>query len=73
MGDNERTRAVCPLCGEAYHGYPALSRADNKTLICPDCGIRQALTSIGIDKPEQEKILATIRRYTEEAEQNKKL
>ena len=29
--------AICPKCGNAYHGYPALSRIDNTTLICPDC------------------------------------
>ena len=52
--------AVCPLCGKAYRGYPALSRTDNVTPICPDCGIRQALASIGIAPDEQEKILAVI-------------
>ena len=49
MKDNDVIRmAVCPLCGRAYHGAPALSREDNETLICPDCGTRQALQSIGV-------------------------
>ena len=49
MRDNSIARlAVCPICGRAYHGVPALSREDNKTLICPDCGTRQALASIGV-------------------------
>ena len=52
--------AVCPLCGKAYTGYPAISRTDDKTPICTDCGIRQALASIGIAPDEQEKILAVI-------------
>ena len=43
MKDNIIRTAVCPLCGRTYHGAPALSREDNKTLICPDCGTRQAL------------------------------
>ena len=30
--------------------------------ICPDCGTREALESIGVDETEQEKILATIHR-----------
>lgn len=58
--------AVCPLCGKNYHGAPALSRTDNKTLICPDCGTRQALQSIGVDAEEQEQIIETIHRHTQE-------
>lgn len=53
---------VCPKCGKAYHGYPALSRMDNSTLICPDCGVREALDSIGVKPDEQEQILAAIHR-----------
>lgn len=52
--------ALCPLCGATYHERPALSRTDGLTLICPDCGIRQALDSIGVAPEEQEKILKTI-------------
>lgn len=53
---------ICPRCGNAYHGTPALSRLDNRTLLCPDCGTREALESIGVDEKEQESILATIHR-----------
>lgn len=53
---------VCPKCGQSYKGRPALSREDNKTLICPDCGVREALESIGVDVNEQEEILAAIHR-----------
>ena len=35
--------AVCPKCGQTYHGRPATSRADSRMLICPDCGTREAL------------------------------
>ena len=34
---------ICPLCHKEYSQYPAISRKDNKTKICPDCGIREAL------------------------------
>ena len=34
---------VCPSCGEVYSGYSALSRKDNKTLICPACGQKEAI------------------------------
>ena len=62
MKDNEREIRVCPLCGQTYGEAPALSRTDNETLICPDCGTRQALESIGVSAEEQEKILAIIHR-----------
>ncbi len=62
MKDNTREIRVCPLCGKAYAAPPALSRTDNETLICPDCGIRQALESIGISTEEQDKILSIIHR-----------
>ena len=62
MKDNVREIRVCPLCGQTYGEAPALSRTDNETLICPDCGTRQALESIGIGKEEREKILAIIHR-----------
>ena len=55
---------ICPYCGNAYHGASALSRADGKTSICPDCGTREALNSIGVAESEQEKIIDTIHKYT---------
>lgn len=54
----------CPRCGKSYAAPPALSRTDNETLICPDCGTREALESIGVDEAEQEQILESIRRCT---------
>lgn len=53
---------TCPLCGKTYSERPALSRKDSQTLICPDCGTREALESIGVGPEEQEKILETIHR-----------
>ncbi|MCB6993239.1 hypothetical protein LI177_07085 [bacterium 210820-DFI.6.37] len=60
--------SVCPRCGQTYHGRPAVSRADNKTPLCPDCGTREALESIGVDVEEQDSILASIHRCTERRE-----
>ena len=54
--------SVCPRCGQTYHGRPAVSRKDNKTPLCPDCGTREALGSIGVDGKEQEQILAAMHR-----------
>jgi RNase P subunit RPR2 len=53
---------ICPRCHKPYSGRPALSRVDNETLICPDCGTREALESIGVESEEQEQILETIHR-----------
>ena len=61
---NQLLKGICPKCGLPYEGRPAFSRDDNKTLICPDCGVREALESIGVDKDEQDRILETIHRNT---------
>ena len=42
-----KSEKICPICGKSYTGEPALSRKDNATLICPDCGIMEALASLG--------------------------
>ena len=60
MKDTITRTAVCPRCGKEYTGRPALSRADNQTPLCPDCGTREALESIGVDTAEQDKILRAI-------------
>ena len=62
---------ICPCCGKTYREYPALSRIDNKTLICPDCGTRQALMGIGIGEEEQNAILETIHRYSRKNENDR--
>jgi transcription elongation factor Elf1 len=55
------TEFTCPRCGGTYTGYPALSRIDNSP-ICPDCGTREALESIGVQADEQDKILTIIHK-----------
>ena len=55
MKTDKPVSEVCPLCRKPYSGVPALSRTDNQTPICPDCGIRQALESIGVSTEEREK------------------
>ena len=47
----------CPKCGKVYRGYPALSRQDNRTEICPECGIREALETAGINPRAKKEIL----------------
>ena len=61
---NQQPR-ICHICGQTYHEQPALSRADGKTQICPDCGTREALQSMGVDTDEQERIIETIHQHTQ--------
>ncbi len=61
--DNQIELKRCPRCGNLYAGVSAISRTDNETPICPDCGTREALATLGVDIEEQEQILAAIHRY----------
>jgi len=58
----EIIKTICPKCGKEYIGAPALSRTDNQTLICPDCGTRESLESIGVSVEEQDKILQAMHK-----------
>ncbi len=60
--DNTLETRICPRCGKPYFERPAVSRLDNETLICPDCGTREALESIGVSTEEQDSIIETIHR-----------
>lgn len=62
--DNATMLHACPLCGAQYGGVPALSRKYPNTQICPDCGTREALESIGVSADEQEKIISIIHNKT---------
>lgn len=62
MKEQISSTGICPKCSRAYTGHPALSRSDNQSLICPDCGTREALDALGISKEEQERILQAIHR-----------
>lgn len=35
----------CPKCKKEFTEHPAISRDDNKTEICPECGIREAINA----------------------------
>ncbi len=43
---SEKITRTCPICGQRYTEPPALSRRDNKTDICPTCGMMEALAAI---------------------------
>ena len=62
MKEEAPTMHICPICGKGYTDHPAISRADNETPICPDCGTREALDSIGVPMDEQDEIIGIIHR-----------
>lgn len=41
-----RDGQTCPKCNEHFYEFPALSRRDNETEICPTCGTLEALDDI---------------------------
>lgn len=67
MKDNVIRLSVCPRCGQTYTAPPALAR-DGSGPICPDCGTREALESIGVGTAEQDRIIDTIHRCQREYE-----
>lgn len=60
MKETTMRAAQCPKCNAVYTAPPAVSREDGYTLICPDCGTREALQSLGVSTEEQNKILNII-------------
>lgn len=45
MNGEESTSWICPRCGKETTEYPAISRTDNKTEICSQCGIDEAMSN----------------------------
>ena len=39
---SETPTYICGRCGKNCEGFPAISRKDNKTAICPNCGKAEA-------------------------------
>lgn len=43
----------CPKCKREFIEHPAISREDNETEICPECGVREAVEAyVGMAKRE---------------------
>lgn len=51
---------ICPKCGRKFERLLAVSRVDNNTMICDDCGTMEALDSVphGIITPQERTRLA---------------
>ena len=56
----------CPRCGESYTRPPAISRKDNRTEICPDCGVREALMQISLPEDRIEAVIRQLKEFSDE-------
>lgn len=61
----------CPKCGRSFEQLLAVSRTDNKTMICDKCGVKEALDSLpkGILTPQERtriQVAATGNKWTME-------
>ena len=65
---NTLSETICSICGKAYCDYPALSRTDNKTGICPDCGVVQGLEACGVDAETIKTVLQAIHTSFKESD-----
>lgn len=51
---NNRQPWICPKCNQETTDFPAISRIDNKTEICYQCGVVEALSAWEKYKKEYE-------------------
>ena len=52
--------SICPKCGKEYGGHPAISRTDNKTKICSDCGTMEALEAADASQMTKDDVMEAI-------------
>lgn len=57
----------CPKCDKKCQKLLAVSREDNKTMICDECGTKEALNSLpaGILTPQERKRITLRKSYME--------
>ena len=51
---------ICSKCGREYNCPPAISRVENKTKICPVCGVAEAV--LVLPEEEQKQIIADVEK-----------
>ncbi len=64
---------ICPSCKKEFNNHPALSRKDNKTEICSECGLKEALDiALGHDEKLIQEIMNIVLEYDKKAKESKK-
>lgn len=54
VSENSGKTNICPICNKEIGQYPAISRKDNKTEICSNCGTLEALEAFYNANKEKE-------------------
>lgn len=63
---------ICPSCKKEFNNHPALSRKDNKTEICSECGLKEALDiALGHDEKLIQEIMNIVLEYEKKAKESK--
>ena len=52
---------MCGRCGVIFKKPVRVSWKDGRTVLCPDCGVRESLERIGVPGGEKERILRAVR------------
>ena len=63
----------CPICKKEITTFPALSRVDNKTDICSDCGLTESLESwLGKGHPQIDELSIELKKEWKQPKQEGK-
>lgn len=62
---NQKQIRSCPKCGREYIVAPAISRKDNKTEICPNCGLIESLENFQSHLEKEKDAALKLARKTE--------
>ncbi len=63
---------ICPKCKKEFHDSPVISIEDNKTKICVECIIVEAITTIEPDKEKARRFINSILGYEKMTEESEK-
>ena len=63
----------CPICKEEITSWPSISRVDNKTDICSDCGLTESLESwLGKGHPQIDELSIELKKEWKQPKQEGK-